>query len=156
ASTQRYQVRVEGTNISTTTNSRGQFTLEGVPAGTVVLHFMSNAVDVRLEVSGLTEGMTLRIPVRITPSGAHLVRAPNDVNLTGIIESIEELNFTISRLTAITNANTRLKQRGQTISFADLAVGQLVRVQGSLNADGQVVASTVQVVSPEQAQVRIR
>jgi len=156
ASTQRYQVKVEGTNVSTTTNSHGKFTLNGVPSGNATLHFTSNGVDVRLEVSGLTEGMTMRITVRITSSGAHMVRAPNDVNLTGTIESIAEPTFTISGLTVITNADTQLKRSGQTINFADLAVGQLVRVQGSLNADGQVVATTVQVVSPEQAQVRIR
>ena len=48
ASTQRFQVKAEGTNVSTTTNSHGQFTLKGVPSGNATLHFVSNGVDVRL------------------------------------------------------------------------------------------------------------
>jgi len=157
ASTQRYQVKVEGTNVSTTTNSHGKFTLNGVPSGNATLHFMSNGVDVRLEISGLTEGMTMRITVRITSSGAHMVRAPNDVNLTGIIESLAEPNFTISGLTVITNGDTEFKRRDQRINLADLAVGQLVRVEGTLNADGKVVAREVRVlVPPEANRVRIR
>jgi hypothetical protein len=157
ASTQRYQVKVEGTNVSTTTNSHGQFTLEGVPSGNVTLHFTSNGVDVRLEISGLTEGMTMRITVSINSSGAHMVLGPNDIVLTGTIQSITEPTFTISGLTVITKADTQIKRSGQTLSFADLAVGQLVRVQGFLDAAGNVVASTVQVsVPPEHNQVLIR
>jgi hypothetical protein len=157
ASTQRYQVKVEGTNIATTTNSHGQFTLEGVPSGNVTLHFTSNGVDVRLEVSGLTEGMTMRITVSINSSGAHMVLGPNDIVLTGTIQSITEPTFTISGLTVITKAATQIKRSGQTITFADLAVGQPVRVQGFLDAAGNVVASTVQVlVSSEHNQVLIR
>jgi len=157
ASTQQFRVSVEGTNVSTTTNSRGQFTLEGVPSGTVVLHFVSNGVDVRLEVSGLTEGMTLRITVRITASGAVMVRAPNEIELSGTIESIAAPNLRISGLTVITNGDTELKRRDQRINFADLAVGQLVRVQGSLNADGKVVAREIRVLVPPDAnRVRIR
>ena len=156
ASTQRFQVKVEGTNVSTTTNSHGQFTLNGVPSGNVTLHFVSNGVDVRLEVSGLTEGMTMRITVHINGSHATMARAPNEITLSGTIESIADPNFTISGLTVITNADTKLKQGGHTINFADLAVGQLVRVQGTLDTDGNVVATLVQVVSPEQAQIRIR
>jgi len=157
ASTQRFQVSVEGTNISTATNSGGQFTLQGVPSGTVVLHFVSNGVDVRLEVSGLTEGMTLRITVRITASGAVMVREPNEIEVSGTIESITPPNLKISGLTVITNGDTEFKRRDQRINLADLAVGQLVRVEGTLNADGKVVAREVRVlVPPEANRVRIR
>ncbi len=151
------RVSVEGTNLSTTTNSSGQFTLQGVPSGTVVLRFVGGGVDVRVEISGLNADATLRITVRITGAGAVIVRAPNEIEFTGTIESVEAPNLKISGLTVITNANTEFKRRGERVNFADLAVGQLVRVEGSLNADGKVVAREIRVlVPPDQNRVRIR
>lgn len=157
AQAQPLRVSVEGTKVSTTTNSSGQFTLQGLPSGTVVLHFEGRGVDVRVEISGLNAGMTLRITVRITASGAVIVRAPNEIELTGTIESITAPNLKVSGLTVITNADTEFKRRGERVNFADLAVGQLVRVEGSLNADGKVVAREIRIlVPPDQNRVRIR
>jgi hypothetical protein len=151
------RVSVEGTNLSTTTNSSGQFTLRGVPSGTVALRFVGGGVDVRIEISGLNADATMRITVRITGSGAVVLRAPNELELTGTIESVDPPNLKISGLTVITNGNTELKRHGERVNLADLAVGQLVRVDGSLNADGTVLAQKIRVlVSPDQNRVRIR
>jgi hypothetical protein len=157
APAQPLRVSVEGTNLSTTTNSFGQFTLEGVPSGTVVLRFVGRGVDVRVEISGLNSDITLRITVRITGSRATIIRAPNEIEFTGTIESIRAPNLKVSGLTVTTNADTKLKRRGDRIDFADLMVGQLVRVEGSLNANGKVVAREIRVlVPPDQSRVRIR
>jgi len=151
------RVSVEGTNLSCTTDFSGQFTLKRVPSGTVVLRFVGRGVDVRGRISGLNAGMTSRITVQITPSGAVIIRAPNDIQLTGTIESITAPNLKVSGLTVITNADTKFKRRGGRVNFADLSIGQLVRVEGSLNPDGQVVARKIRVlVTADQSSVRIR
>src|SRR5262249_62190766 len=98
------QVSVEGTRLSTTTNSSGQFTLQGLPSGTVVLRFVGRGVDVRVEISGLNAGVTLRITVQVTSSGAVVVRAPNEIKLKGNIESITSSNLTASDIPVISVA----------------------------------------------------
>jgi hypothetical protein len=154
---QSLQVGVERTNVSTTTNSFGQFTLKGLPSGTIVLRFVGGGVDTRGEMSGLKAGMTSRITVQITASGAVIRPAPNEIELTGTIDSITPPNLKISGLTVITDANTEFKRRGGRVSFADLAIGQLVRIEGSVNTNGQVVARKIWVfVHPGQNSVRVR
>lgn len=156
ASAQALRVSVEGTNLSTTTNSSGQFTLEGVPSGTVVLRFVGRGIDVRVEISGLNPDTTLRITVRINGAGAVIVRAPNEIELTGTIESIAAPNFTISGLTVITNGNTEFKRGAERVNFGDLAAGQFVRVEGSLTSNGKVLAREIRVlVPPERNRVQI-
>ena len=157
ASAQPLRVSVEGTNVSTTTNSSGQFTLQRLPSGTVVLRFVGRGVDVRGNMSGLSAGMTLRVTVRVTASGVVIVRVPNEIELTGTINSVTGPNLNISGLTVIADANTELKHRGGSVNVAELAVGQLVRVEGFLNTSGQVVARKIRVlVQPNLNSVRIR
>ena len=157
AQSQLLRVSVEGTSLSCTTDSSGQFTLKRVPSGTVVLRFVGRGVDVRGRMSGLNAGTTTRITVQISASGAVIVRAPNEIELTGTIESITAPNLKVSGLTVVTNTDTKFKRRGERGNFADLAVGQLVRVEGSVNAEGQVLAREIRVlVTPDQSSVRIR
>lgn len=157
ASAQPLRVSVEGTSVSTTTNSAGQFTLQRLPSGTIILRFVGRGVDVRGNLSGVSAGMTLRITVQVTASGMVIVRVPNEIELTGTINSIMAPNLKISGLTVITNDNTEPKRRGRRVNFADLAVGQLVRVEGFLSTNGQVVARKIRVlVQPDQNSVRIR
>ena len=157
ASAQPLRVSVERTSVSTTTNSSGQFTLQRVPSGTIILRFVGRGVDVRGNLSGVSAGMTLRITVQVTASGMVIVRVPNEIELTGTINSIMAPNLKISGLTVITNDNTEPKRRGRRVNFADLAVGQLVRVEGFLSTNGQVVARKIRVlVQPDQNSVRIR
>src|SRR5262249_3447847 len=111
AQAQPLRVSVEGTNDSTTTNSSAQFTRPGLPCGALLLHVVGRGVRGRGEISGLNAGAALRITVRITGSRAVTVRAPNEIELTGTIESITAPNLKVSGLVVITNADTEFKQR---------------------------------------------
>jgi hypothetical protein len=65
-------VSVVGASVTTTTDSVGRFVLNGVPSGSVTLHFQGQGIDATLTLTGLTDGETLTISVRLSGSKAEL------------------------------------------------------------------------------------
>jgi hypothetical protein len=63
-------VSVVGTALSTSTDSRGQFTLGSVPSGEALLHFESPGVSANLKISGLVDGQVRVVTVRVSGTGA--------------------------------------------------------------------------------------
>ena len=74
----------------------------------------------------------------------------DQIILRGTIDSIAAPGFVVSGLTIATGANTRFR-RGLTL--ADLKVGDRVAVQGALQPDGTVLASTVRDLDQEEVRV---
>jgi hypothetical protein len=68
-------VTVEGTTISTVTDSSGNFTLTGLTPGTITLVFQGNGINAKLTISGLQAGETLTISVQATGNHAEQQQA---------------------------------------------------------------------------------
>src|ERR1044071_7529812 len=65
-------VTIEGTNVSTTVDGSGNFTLTNVPAGTVQLHFQGRGADAMLTISGVEADDNLQITVTLNGHDARL------------------------------------------------------------------------------------
>jgi hypothetical protein len=65
-------VKVAGTNISTTTNGQGQFTLTGVPPGEVRLEFTGPGGSATISISGVKADEEIRITVTLNGSHARV------------------------------------------------------------------------------------
>jgi hypothetical protein len=65
-------VKVAGTNISTTTNGQGQFTLTGVPPGEVRLEFTGPGGSATISISGVKADEEIRITVTLNGSNARV------------------------------------------------------------------------------------
>jgi hypothetical protein len=69
-----------------------------------------------------------------------------DVDLRGAIDTIGTSSFTVAGLTIVVDANTAII--GTTdlpATFADLAVGMIVEIQGNTQADGSILATRVKI-----------
>jgi len=72
--------------------------------------------------------------------------SPEIVKLGSAIDSITPPDLTISGLTITTDANTHF----QGTSLANLAVGDAVQVDGTLQADGTVLARSIKKIAQEE------
>lgn len=66
------RVTISGTDISTTVDGAGNFTLTGVPPGTVTLTFTGPDVSASITLSGVAAGETINIAVTLTNSSARV------------------------------------------------------------------------------------
>ena len=88
--------------------------------------------------------------------------APETENteLQGIIKSISAPDFVLTTdsgdVTIHTDSSTVFKSKGQTKTFADLAVGDDAEVTGALQGDGSVNATKVSFEPPETEDVEIQ
>jgi hypothetical protein len=163
ASGEPLTVTVEGTAISVTADSRGQFSLTGLPEGTLRLRFRGPGTDARLNV---TVGPNEQITIAVTVSGSSATlesehrsgRSESAVELEGrITEIIAGPPRTIRVSGSLVNVPTTavIRHGGTTIPFADLKVGDRVHVKGTRQTDG-VLATEVNVQSQnEQAAVEV-
>jgi len=64
------KVTIAGTDIATSVDGAGKFTLTNVPSGTVVLNFSGPGVSASLSISGVSAGDQIQITVRLDSSNA--------------------------------------------------------------------------------------
>lgn len=146
---QALTVSVVGTNISTTINGSGQFTLSGVPAGTVQLKFSGSGMDATVTLSGVTA--TDRIEITVTVNGGN-ARVESERRGRGNGE--DEVKGAVAGLTGtcptltFTVQNTRVTTSGTTAfddtTCARVANGMQVEVKGTRQADGSITASRIE------------
>lgn len=135
-------VTVEGTNLSTTTNGRGEFTIVGAPSGTVVLRFRGPGADARLELAGLSPGQTIRITV--TVSGNHAERDDNKAEIRGLVEALlSPSSLRVDGTIVVVTADTEIKKNNGRLLLSEVRVGDTVRVQGMVQADGSILAREI-------------
>jgi len=141
------KVTISGTDVSTMVDGTGNFTLTGVPPGTVTLQFSGTGISATLTLSGIAAGDKVHIEVTLTGSGARVDSESREHNdnkreLEGHITAVDPGARTIKVGTTLVSVpdGTPIRSGGKTIAFADLKVGQEVEVHGAL--DGTTFKAT--------------
>ena len=151
------KVSVVGTSLSTTTDGSGRFVLQGVAGGSATLRFQGQGVDGTIELSGLVEGQTLTITVRVSGSKPQLVSPSSPgssegkkIELEGTVDAVGASSVTVSGHVFLVNGDTRIKRDGQTIPLSALKQGDKVEVEGITQADGSVLATKIKVEDEDE------
>jgi hypothetical protein len=149
AATVTLTVTITGTGISSTVAPGGTFTLNGVPAGNIELHFGGAGVDDRATIADVADNEQIHIDVTVT--GARAVvsvtdrkKPANGVELEGLIASINlgGRTLVVNGTTVSVPATATIRHGDTTFSLADLRVGQRVHVTGTTSGS-TIVASEV-------------
>jgi hypothetical protein len=150
------RVTINGTNISTMVDGAGQFTMTGVPPGTVTLTFTGEGVSASLTLSNVNAGDEIRIDVRLNGSSARIeseTRRGGDDDDENRDEA-NEVKGIVSALTGTCPAltftvGTRLVRTGSTTVFddrcTDIRNGVRVEVNGIRTNNGTFTATRVEV-----------
>ncbi|HYS26172.1 MAG TPA: DUF5666 domain-containing protein [Vicinamibacterales bacterium] len=141
-------VSIAGTNISTTTDGQGVFTLNNVPAGTVTLNFTAPGSSATITLTGIGPDDKVQIQVTLNGNNArvdseHHSSPGNDKKeFQGRISSIDATakSFQIPGLTIKTTATTTIRHGNKTLQFTDLKVGDHIQAKGT--KDGTTVTAT--------------
>ena len=149
AATVTLTVTITGTGISSTVAPGGTFTLNGVPAGNIELHFGGAGVDDRTTIADVADNEQIHIDVTVT--GARAIvnvtdrkKPANGVELEGLIASINlgGRTLVVNGTTVSVPATATIRHGDTTFSLADLRVGQRVHVTGTTSGS-TIVASEV-------------
>jgi len=141
-------VSIAGTNISTTTDGQGVFTLNNVPEGTVTLNFTAPGSSATITLTGIGPDDKVQIQVTLNGNNArvdseHHSSPGNDKKeFQGRISSIDATakSFQIPGLTIKTTATTTIRHGNKTLQFTDLKVGDHIQAKGT--KDGTTVTAT--------------
>jgi len=152
ATTSGITVSVVGTGVSTTAGPGGDFTLTGVPSGTVQLLFTSGSASATLTISGVESNDRIEIAVSLNGSNAKVEsenRRREDtprVEVNGRVNAIDLGAGTLQvGTTLVTVPSTATIRHGsQPLTLADITVGDHVEVKGTKSETG-IVASEVKV-----------
>ncbi len=137
-------VSVAGTNISSVVNSADEFSLRGVPSGSVELRFSAPSLNASLSLGAVQSAETVEIGVVISGSTVTLEsqrrQHGNETELEGRVEGLPPttpaLTFIVAGRPVTTNASTQFSFHGdERATFADLAIGMRVHVKGQRNGD---------------------
>jgi hypothetical protein len=132
------RVDVPSTSLSTNTDASGHFVLLGVPWGITRLHFSGAGVDATLEMEPMDDGEHRQISVTISGGNdAAEHDEEDDTKFKGAITAIAAPTITVAgHVITVTDATTGL-------SLSSLTVGENVEVEGTLAADGSVIAKSI-------------
>lgn len=155
-------VTVVGTNISTTVDAGGRFTLTNVPAGTVQLQLTGGGANATVTISTVEASQTIDVVVTVSGSSASVdseVRSgAGEAQLEGRVESLPptmpSLTFKAAGRTVRTDSSTRFVEGGTTRAFADLSIGMRVHAKGSLTGDS-FTATEVRLQNSNNVQVTV-
>jgi Domain of unknown function (DUF5666) len=136
-------ISVVGTGISTNADNQGQFTLDNVPSGTVVLNFSAPNSNATVTLQGVGAGDRVQITVTVNGNNAHVdSEHHNNGEISARITSIDSGNssFQAGNLTIKTTSSTVIRHGSKTVAFSDLKPGDHVQVRGT--RDGSTVTAT--------------
>lgn len=141
------KVTVVGSDRSTTTTSDGKFTLTGVPEGTITLRFEGEGVSATITIGGLTAGQTLTLVVEVAGPVAKVWKEgekEEELKFVGRVESVQPPTLFVSGKTVLTTSATEYEnEHGTARSLADIHIGQLIKVYGTVGSDGVVTARKI-------------
>jgi hypothetical protein len=136
-------ISVVGTGISTNADNQGQFTLDNVPSGTVVLNFSAPGSNATATLQGVGPGDRVQITVTVNGNNAHIdSEHHNNGEISTRITSIDSGNksFQAGNWTIKTTGSTVIRHGSKTVQFSDLKPGDHVQVRGT--RDGSTVTAT--------------
>jgi len=143
-------ITIPGTSITVTVSPGGAFTLNGVPSGTIQLHFTGTGIDATATISNVADNETIHIVVNVNGSQANVTITdregpkPNasSTELEGLISAINTAARTIvvNGVTVSVPTTATIRHGDTNLSLANLAVGQRVHVKGTLS--GSTVVAT--------------
>ena len=151
-------VSIVGTNISTTTDGQGQFTLNNVPTGTVTLNFSAPGQSASITLTGIGPDDKVQITVTLNGNDARVDSehhsSPNTDTreLEGVVSAstgtCPAVTFTVNTTKVTTNSATVFRNG----ACADATKnGARVEVEGTRQADGSILATRVEL---KQAQAQ--
>ena len=145
ASVSGLRVSVTGTELRTTTDDSGRFTLSGVASGRVELRFEGSGIDARLELEGLENGQTLSVTVRVSGSSASRVDDHGrETEVRGRLDSVGGSSLVVAGRTVRIDSSTRLLGRNnETVDLSAFRPGDIVEVEGIPQSDGVLLATKV-------------
>lgn len=153
------RVRINGTNISTMVDGTGQFTMNGVPPGTVTLTFTGEGVSASITLNNVNAGDQISIEVRLNGNSARIEsetrrRGDDDEDDDEDRDEATEVEGTVSALSGTCPAltftvGTRVVRTGSATVFddrcTDVRNGVRVEVKGTRMNDGTFTAARVEV-----------
>lgn len=144
-------VSIQGTDLQTTADGSGHFSLSGVPAGDVGLQFSGTGINAQVSLPAVQSTETIDLSVSLDGGSATIESehrsGGSQEQLEGRVESFppaDPLTFVVNGQTVVTDDNTSFFLGDSTASFDDLAIGQRVHVAGSVTSAG-LLATTVQI-----------
>jgi len=136
-------ISIVGTGISTNADNQGQFTLDNVPSGTVVLNFSAPGANATATLQGVGPNDRVQITVTVNGSNAHIdSERHNNGEISTRITSIDSGNksFQAGNWTIKTTGSTTIRHGSKTVQFSDLKPGDHVQVRGT--RDGNTVTAS--------------
>ena len=136
-------ISIVGTGISTNADNQGQFTLDNVPSGTVVLNFSAPGANATATLQGVGPGDRVQITVTVNGNNAHIdSERHNNGEISTRITSIDSGNksFQAGNWTIKTTGSTTIRHGSKTVQFSDLKPGDHVQVRGT--RDGNTVTAS--------------
>src|SRR5436309_13778371 len=149
---QNMRVAVPSSSAATTTDTAGGFVLTGVPKGAAALQFSGGSQNATLATAPVVAGEFRRLTVSISGTDVTEHSEQTETEFEGTVDAIDGMVLTVAgRKVAVTDA-TKIRKDDAAATFADLALGTPVEVEGTLNADGSVTASEISIEEKEEAE----
>ena len=150
--TQNMLVAVPSSSAATTTDSAGGFVLTDVPKGAAALQFSGGGQNATLATVPMVPGEFRRLSVSISGASVTEHNELTETEFEGTVDAIDGKVLTVAgRKVAVTDA-TKIEKDDAAATFAELVLGTPVEVEGTLNADGSVTASEIEIEDKNKAE----
>jgi hypothetical protein len=147
-------VRVASSGQTTQTDAAGNFTLAGLSPGVVNLEIRGAGIQASTTVTAGAAVVT-RVTVTVSRGRSTVNVSLRSDGLEGAVDSVNipGKSFALKNqrglATIVTDGSTLFRLHGAAAGLGDLAAGQRVEVEGSLQTDGTILARVVNIEDPQ-------